>query len=202
MEIEIVWATPHPIDAISYDAGVCYGKRDYKPSRVWHCYRQGHKSVLEHASVSVVISGISRACCNQLTRYRHASFCQESNRYVEIPEDDWYVIPPSFEENERYTVQRLKETMRFIMLEYQAAIMAGIPPEDARYIASVGSKTSIAMTLNVAELYHIMDQRLDRAAQWEIRNLIKLLQETVRSYNAQWREIIEIWESNHERSRI
>ena len=42
----------------------------------------GHLSVLEHASFSFGIEGISRACSHQLVRHRLASYSQQSQRYV------------------------------------------------------------------------------------------------------------------------
>ena len=46
--------------------------------------REGHESLIEHASVTFEISGISRACSHQLVRHRIASYSQESQRYVDM----------------------------------------------------------------------------------------------------------------------
>ena len=60
--------------------------------------REGHNSILEHASLTFEISGISRACLAQLTRHRIASFSVESQRRVNA-EDAAFVIPPSIASN-------------------------------------------------------------------------------------------------------
>jgi thymidylate synthase (FAD) len=44
---------------------------------------QGHESVLEHASVTVAVKGVSTALLGQLTRHRHLSFSVLSKRYVD-----------------------------------------------------------------------------------------------------------------------
>lgn len=44
--------------------------------------QQGHHSVLEHASATFLIKGVSRALTHELCRHRHFSFSQESQRYV------------------------------------------------------------------------------------------------------------------------
>ncbi|WNM67402.1 ThyX-like thymidylate synthase [Rhodococcus phage Apiary] len=56
--------------------------------------RQKHESVLEHASVSFYLTGISRGCSHELVRHRHHSFSQLSQRYV--PTDNIrFVVPPA-----------------------------------------------------------------------------------------------------------
>ncbi|WP_395759512.1 FAD-dependent thymidylate synthase [Streptomyces althioticus] len=57
---------------------------------------QGHFSVLEHASVSFLVRGVSRALLAELTRHRHLSFSVVSQRYVDYSETE-PVIPPALE---------------------------------------------------------------------------------------------------------
>jgi thymidylate synthase (FAD) len=64
-----------------------------------HIIDVGHFSVLEHASVSFYISGISRSCTHELIRHRHFSYSQLSQRYV--PENESrIVVPPGIEDDE------------------------------------------------------------------------------------------------------
>ena len=51
-----------------------------------HIIDVGHFSVLEHASVSFYITGVSRSFTHELIRHRHFSYSQLSQRYV--PEHD------------------------------------------------------------------------------------------------------------------
>ena len=61
-----------------------------------HIIDVGHFSVLEHASVSFYITGISRSCTHELIRHRHFSYSQLSQRYV--PENEsQIVVPPGME---------------------------------------------------------------------------------------------------------
>ncbi len=54
--------------------------------------------MLEHASVSFYITGISRSCTHELIRHRHFSYSQLSQRYV--PEkDSRVVVPPGMEDD-------------------------------------------------------------------------------------------------------
>src|SRR6185312_361818 len=63
-----------------------------------HIIDVGHFSVLEHASVSFYITGISRSCTHELIRHRHFSYSQLSQRYV--PEKESHVVvPPGMEDD-------------------------------------------------------------------------------------------------------
>lgn len=55
---------------------------------------QQHESVLEHASVTFLVRGVSRALLTELTRHRHLSFSVVSQRYVDYAETA-PVLPPA-----------------------------------------------------------------------------------------------------------
>ncbi len=77
------WSKPNPKTATN-------------ESYLKHIIDVGHFSVLEHASVSFYITGISRSCTHELIRHRHFSYSQLSQRYV--PEHDAQVVlPPGIE---------------------------------------------------------------------------------------------------------
>jgi len=64
-----------------------------------HIIDVGHFSVLEHASVSFYITGISRSCTHEVIRHRHFSYSQLSQRYV--PENEsQIVVPPGMEDDD------------------------------------------------------------------------------------------------------
>ena len=47
-----------------------------------HILEVGHLSLLEHATVTFYITGISRSCTHELIRHRHFSYSQLSQRFV------------------------------------------------------------------------------------------------------------------------
>ncbi|MGW4986288.1 FAD-dependent thymidylate synthase [Streptomyces mirabilis] len=61
----------------------------------------GHYSVLEHASVTFLVRGVSRALLAELTRHRHLSFSVVSQRYVSYSESV-PVIPPALNDDEAH----------------------------------------------------------------------------------------------------
>ena len=207
MKVEVTAATERPMEVISKAAGMCYGKSDYSPKRVKSCYQSGHMSVFEHASITFEVDGISRACSHQLVRHRLASFSQRSHRYckVDVDSDDWYVMPEWFKavddpngENSNYGKVAFECAMQRSANMYKLAIEHGCKPEDARYLLPEATKTAITVTMNVRELFHFLDTRQDRRAQWEIRELAEEMERQAGDFNSQWDELMAIREEARE----
>lgn len=201
MKVSIVSTTKDPLNVISMAAGTSYGKDDVSEKRVVTCFKRGHLSVFEHASFTVRIEGISRACSHQLVRHRLASFVQKSQRYTKIDtETDWFVKPEAFGAGEDDPVLGMEPDEFFYccMLDaarnYNDALKAGIKPEDARYLLPEATKTEITMTMNCRELFTFLDLRTDKAAQWEIRELANRIKALFGSAaGEQWAFIIDLW---------
>lgn len=193
--VEILTITPEPMAVISNAAGTSYGRNDISPKRVIRCFTNGHMSVFEHASVTLYISGISRACSHQLVRHRMASFVQKSQRYTKIDTDnnDWFVVPPEIEEDPD-AMAEFQHSMSSAASQYQTQMALGMKPEDARYVLPEATKTDITMTMNVRELFHFFDLRCDPSAQWEIRYLADGIKDLLLLYNESWKELILLYE--------
>ncbi len=131
--------------------------------------REGHESIIEHASVTFEISGISRACSHQLVRHRIASYSQESQRYVGMSAPE-FVVPPSVAENPQ-AVAIWDEFMGQVTKAYHRLRELGVRKEDARFVLPNAAATRIIVTMNFRSLRHFFSVRCDRAAQWEIRDL-------------------------------
>lgn len=48
-----------------------------------------------------------------------------------------------------------------------------MPKEDARFVLPIGAETRLVVTANFREWRHILSLRLDKTAQWEIRELAR-----------------------------
>ena len=130
----------------------------------------GHVSVIEHASFTFSIEGVSRAMTHQLVRHRIASFTQQSQRYVTYDTLEKYVTPPSIANNAE--AQKIfDETLEKISETYQKLLKLGIKKEDARFILPNAAKTNIIVTMNARELRHFFNLRCCARAQWEIREI-------------------------------
>ena len=129
----------------------------------------GHLSVIEHASFTFSVEGVSRALTHQLVRHRIASFSQQSQRYVSM-KDATYVTPPTVSEDaERLAL--FDDVMDTIWDAYARLVDSGVPAEDARYLLPNGCTTNITITMNARELLHFFSLRCCERAQWEIREM-------------------------------
>ncbi len=166
--------------------GIEYYLSNYPDEKVSEYVRLSYKfpSVLEHVVFTFLISDVSRVTSHQLVRHRIASYTQESQRYSVVSED--YVVPISIMSNDE-----LRELFRNVVSHsfqvYKSLISKGVRPEDARFVLPQAVKTTILMTVNLRELLHIACLRLSNEAQWEIREVVKLMIEEVSKI------IPEIW---------
>ena len=175
MQVELIAITRYlggegrPEELLEHAGRVCYrSERRGDASRFLRArIREGHESIVEHASATFEVSGISRACSHQLVRHRIASFSQESQRYVDMSGPEW-VLPPAVAENQeaRAVWERFAGE---VQVAYQALRQLGVRKEDARFVLPNGTATRIVVTMNFRELLHLFRLRISAEAQWEIR---------------------------------
>ncbi len=182
MHVQLLTHTPDPERACAAAARLCYSAADIdqllakssdeQTSLLNKILKLGHFSVLEHASFTFGIEGISRACSHQLVRHRIASFSQQSQRYVSSEQGFPAVTPPSIAEKPE--LQAAFETFLAEAGQVYARLLdAGIPAEDARFVLPNAAETKLVMTMNARELHHFFQLRCCRRAQWEIRAMAK-----------------------------
>ena len=200
MEVKIIAHTPEPDRVCAAAARLTHSNlageklveqmNDEEISRLLtSVMKLGHTSVVEHASFTFSIEGISRACSHQLVRHRIASYSQQSQRYVKPSES--FVLPPKIAENEKAD-EIFQEALQKCSETYQRLIELGIPKEDARYIMPNATKTNIMVTMNARALINFFSLRLEKDAQWEIRALAKkMLEAAHRVAPALFREVYE-----------
>ena len=133
----------------------------------------GHFSVLEHASFTFGIEGISRACSHQLVRHRLASYSQQSQRYVKMQDLEFFT-PPSIAKDPQAS-ERYSDLMSQLQQCYDDLLAAGFEAEDARYVLPNAACTSVMMTANARSLLNFFELRLCTRAQHEIRQLAELM---------------------------
>lgn len=199
MDVIITDYTRLPVCTIGDHAGTSTGKGkpgdsnyDTLKRRVENCFKRGHMSVFEAASVNFYISGISRSCSHQLVRHRLMSFCQESQRYtkVDVQSDDWYVEPITLTDDTAKII--FKDGMKRAAMLYQDLLQLGMKPEDARFVLPEATKTNISVFTNLRELFAFLDLREDQSAQWEIRNLAFMMEKRVRAINDGWKFLMDL----------
>ncbi|MDR3195746.1 MAG: FAD-dependent thymidylate synthase [Endomicrobium sp.] len=130
----------------------------------------GHHSVLEHASFTFGVEGVSRALLAQLTRHRIASFSVQSQRYVKFKSGVDFVFPPTIKKDEKL-LKKYNNFLKNTENLYKEFLGAGIPAEDARYVLPNAAVTQIIITMNARELRHFFSLRCCNRAQWEIKDM-------------------------------
>lgn len=136
----------------------------------------GHLSVLEHATFTFAVEGVSRVLLAQLTRHRIASFSVQSQRYVSLAETFSYIIPPAIkalgeEAVARYQAQMDQMQAWYVEWQQQLGAKGEKSNEDARFVLPNACETRLIVTMNVRELMHFFELRCCMRAQWEIRGL-------------------------------
>lgn len=169
------WSKPNPRTATN-------------ASYIRHIIDVGHFSVLEHASASFYITGISRSCTHELVRHRHFSYSQLSQRYV--PEHDSQVVaPPGIDEDPELQeiLRAAADASRTAYSELLSRLEAKFVGEHAGGSAAVlrrkqarqaaravlpnATETRIVVTGNYRAWRHFIAMRASEHADVEIRRL-------------------------------
>jgi thymidylate synthase (FAD) len=204
MRVKLLEYTPEPEKLVAAAAKFCYsgsgvddimeGLDEKKTASYVEMIAQlGHSSIMEHASFTFGIEGVSRSLLAQITRHRIASFSVQSQRYVRENMFE-YVMPPQIEADEAAKAEFIKameedqrhyEKITEILKQKHKAgyIKEGMTEkaadsaaekqaiEDARFVLPNACTTKIMMTMNCRSLQNFFSLRCCNRAQWEIRAL-------------------------------
>ena len=186
MKAVLIRHTLSPEEVVALGARLCYSKARVddlldkveakdQTEFVHKIMSMGHDSVLEHASFTFGIEGVSRTLLAQITRHRVASFSVQSQRYVSYEKSFGYIVPPKIEALGADAVaefERQMDTMHQWYVQWQEKLGTGEGGnEDARFVLPGACETRMMVTMNVRELRHFFSLRMCTRAQWEIRAL-------------------------------
>lgn len=186
LNVKLIRHTLAPEEIVALGARLCYSRaqiddltrRVEKQDQADFCRRildMGHESVLEHATFTFGVEGVSRVLLAQLTRHRLASFSVQSQRYVSYEKGFGYIVPPKIAALGEEAVQEYEAQMQQMHAWYtawQEKLGTGEGSnEDARFVLPGGCETRLMVTMNVRELRHFLSLRMCSRAQWEIRAL-------------------------------
>ena len=162
-------------------AAICVDKLDNPTEKgMLSAINSGHDSVLEHLPLTWVIENVSRALTHQLIRHRIASYSQLSQRYTKVQTDEeWYIVPTSIDKHAFGS--RYLNLMEDIAELYNDMCNDGVPNEDARMVLPNACFTSIVVSMNARSLIEQSSKRLCNRAQWEIRQMFKLMRDSIKN---------------------
>ncbi|MCM3924642.1 FAD-dependent thymidylate synthase [Frankia sp. AiPs1] len=165
------WSKPNP--ATATNAGY-----------LRHILDVGHLSVLEHGTVSLYLTGVSRSLTHELVRHRHFSYSQLSQRYV--PERDAAIVEPEVVAGDP-ELHALFEQAAAASLEAYGRLLEGLEKrfadiaaptsrrkqarQAARSVLMNATETRIVVTGNYRAWRHFIAMRASEHADVEIRGL-------------------------------
>ena len=167
-------------------AAMCVGKyteaaNQLECKNLLPAINSGHDSVLEHLPLTWVIEDVSRALTHQLIRHRIASYSQLSQRYAKVnTNEEWYIEPESIVTYSRNIIDKYRDLMDNIAEFYQEMISKNIPNEDARMVLPNACFTSIMVSMNARAFSEAATLRTCNRAQWEIRQMFKLMRDSIK----------------------
>lgn len=157
--------------------------------------KNGHESVLEHASLTVRFI-CDRGISHEIVRHRLAAYSQESTRYANYSHEQFgneiTVIKPNFlrENTEAYDIW--KASCEQAEKAYFDMLKIGCLPEEARSVLPNSLKTEVVMTADIREWRHFLRLRTAKAAHPQMREVaIPLLQHLKHKYPALFNDIKE-----------
>lgn len=146
--------------------------------------KQGHFSVLEHATATFYIEGVSRNLTHELIRHRHLSYSELSQRFVDMTEANT-VTPPALrgpfdtliplDADERQGYAELVDSMLDNGYTRKQA------REAARFYLPSGMETKIVVSGNHRAWRDMLFKRYSVHADAEIQELAKELLRQLRS---------------------
>ena len=180
MKLELIVVTPDPEGVIEIAGRECYQSEVGNREIIKNWIKSGHTSVIEHASATFRLSGVSRAESHQHVRHRIASYSQKSQRYVKEDKFD-FVIPPSIQNHSNPDVlDAYVSLMDKIQDTYNYLSFNKIKKEDCRLVLPNACETSFVFTMNFRSMRNFLNLRLDEHVQWEIRQVAKAMLEYVK----------------------
>lgn len=124
MRVTLIEWPAHGEAACETAAALCTGSDN--PARALRsAMNMGHESVIEHASFTFLVEGVSRVLLAQLTRHRLASYSVESQRYCGVVES--FVVPPAIMARDELREAYLRYAGDAFAL-YDKMVSAGIEP--------------------------------------------------------------------------
>ena len=160
-------------------SSICYNTPEKYATRVGKsCFESGHFSGSRGINFKFKITGISRACIDQLVRAEvGVSKNVMSGRYVDFSDFDYYTPPvilknkkakEIYDKHMEYARNSYKEIVKLLN---EDGITGERAFEAARGVAPMNHKSALVISFTIEALINLMHKRLCVCAQHEIRML-------------------------------
>lgn len=152
------WGRPNPVTATNQ-------------GYLNHILEEDHQSVLEHASATFYVTGVSRSLTHELIRHRHLSYSEVSQRYVDVSSFK-VVVPPALRERFGSDMIPLSTQEK---QQYNASLyeLRDLPRKEGRQAARAwlpgATETKVVVTGNMRAWRYVIQKRNTEFADKEIQ---------------------------------
>ena len=175
---------------IATSARVSYGRSGEEITEGWtrrfltRLLEMGHETPFEHCSITVDCK-VPMIVIRQWIRHRTGKYNEYSGRYAEMKPE--FYLPGTFrvKDGVEWSEEMNGKALEILTSAYDAAYDAyrkllamGVVRELARLVIPLGVYTEFRWTIDLRNLFHFLDLRLDASAQKEIREFASVIYET------------------------
>lgn len=156
--VTVLWATPNPASTVANAARLTQ-MNPYKDASfpvlndglIKYLYQADHRSVFQHAVMSVRMYNISRSCADQVRTAHHLSVTSTSQHYKDHSDFPFFCA-----DEEGYVVDQCRQSRE----AYAELINKGVPKEEARQCLPMAMGASIIVTGNAQAWANFLHTRL------------------------------------------
>lgn len=150
-------------------------------------FEQAHGSIIEHATATLLFTGVSRAFLAEITRHRHLSFSVLSQRFVDET-DTAVVMPPAIREMDERSREDWLNDQASAIYAYsvyaEALVDRGFPRKQAREAARSllpnAVETKMVVTGNLRAWLQTIERRTDPSADAEMAEVMRMANEALK----------------------
>lgn len=189
--MEFDYASTGGEDLVEFAGRACY-QSFHKPNEATrsneaylaNILAQGHESVLEHASVSFYVQGVSRNMLLELERHRHLSFSVISTRFVDANTMS-VVLPPAIRPPDGnatipIAVKTLETYNEYVRVLTEQGKTRKEAREAARWLLPGNLETKFVVTGNLRAWRDVLKKRYSTHADAEIRQFAEAVLELLK----------------------
>lgn len=134
------------------------------------------KSSWEFVDLTFLISGVSRAVAQQITRTRNASYAMQSMRVTDASEFE-VVINPKLTAEQRMV---FRNSVEFTKHQYARLVKSGAPLEDARGVLPLNTECNLVCKYNFRSFTDLIKARKSLRAQGEYYEIAHAMEQLVK----------------------
>ncbi len=131
----------------------------------------------EFVDVTFLVSGISRACAQQMTRSRNASFAMQSQRVADVSQMEVHV--PDRIAGDKMKLGKYNSAVNAAVGSYKSMLEDGFSPEDARGVLPMNITCNLVAKYNLRAFVDLMKTRTSLRAQGEYADVARAMKSCV-----------------------